>query len=325
MSESQIKETKTTSQIIKIVVIAAILVVLALLPLWGSSYMLSVAILVFLYMALGQMWNLLSGYSGLTSLGQQSFVGIGGYAVAIITQVYQLPIIVGFIVAAVVAILFALIISMPIFKMSGVYFSIGTWIIAEALYVFFVNWKFVNYGIGYPITVAYSIPMSGLYIASFIVGIGATIIVILILRSKLGLALMAMRDNPGAAEVRGVKLYKTKLICFLIASVWITIAGCLLFLNQAYIVPSSAFSIDWTIAMVFIVIIGGSGTIEGPIVGAVIYIILRQYLYSYPGISNIILGVIAIVIIIIAPKGIMGYVNNKFTLDIFSIRRRIKQ
>ena len=93
-------------------------------------------------------------------------------------------------------------------------------------------------------------------------------------------------------------------------------------MNQAYIKPTSAFSIEWTIAMTFMVIIGGIGTIEGPIVGALVYVLLRQYLYEFPGWSNLILGAIAIVIIIAAPKGIMGYLNGRFGWDIFSVRRR---
>ncbi|NLY70976.1 MAG: branched-chain amino acid ABC transporter permease [Clostridiales bacterium] len=327
MSIIEAKLNGRTSQIAiaKKIVAAIILITMGTLPFWGSGYLTNVFLLVFLYMSIGMMWNLLSGYAGLTSLGQQAFIGIGGYSVAVLTQVYKMSLIWGFVVGAVVGVVFALVISMPIFKMNGAYFTIGTWIIAEALYIFFVKWKFVNYGIGYPITAAYDIPMWGLYLASFAVGIGSIVIVALLLKSRLGLTLMAMRDDSGAAEVRGVKLYRTKLICYLIAAFWVTITGCLLFLNQAYIVPSSAFTIDWTIACVFIVIIGGIGTIEGPIVGAVIYVLLRQILYGFPGISNIILGIIAIVIIIAAPKGIMGYLNNKFNLDIFSIRRKIKK
>ena len=317
-------EKRNTAQIVKWAVIAAVLVFLFTGFAWGSSYVVNILRLFFLYLALAQMWNLLSGYTGLVSLGQQAFVGLGGYAVAVVTQVYKLPVILGVGTAIVVSIIFALVISLPIFKMKGVYFTIGTWIVAEALSIFFVNWGYVNYGIGYNITVAYKLVEEPIfYFASFGVGIGAVAIVYLILRSKLGLALMAMRDNESAAEVRGVKLYRTKLICFLIASTWIAIAGCMLAMNQAYIKPTSAFSIEWTIAMTFMVIIGGIGTIEGPILGALVYVILRQYLYEFPGWSNLILGAIAIVIIIVAPKGVMGYLNERFGWDVFSVRRSI--
>ncbi|SHI80445.1 branched-chain amino acid ABC transporter permease [Parasporobacterium paucivorans] len=325
MNRTEIKEARKTSPVIKPVIFAVIVLALISMPLWGSRYSLSVAVLVLLYLSLAQMWNLLSGYTGLTSLGQQAFIGIGGYAIAVTTQAYKMPLVAGFIVAGVVAVVFALVISAPIFKMSGVYFTIGTWIIAEALYIFFVNWKFVNYGIGYPITAAYRIRPEVMYWISLVVGLGSIVIVVLVLRSRLGLGLMAIRDNAASAEVRGVRLYRSKLIIFLIAAIWVAITGCLLFMNQAYIIPSSAFSIDWTIAMVFMVIIGGSGTIEGPVIGAIVYIILRQYLYNFPGISNIILGVIAIIIILIAPKGIMGFINKRFNLDIFSIRRKPKR
>ena len=103
------------------------------------------------------------------------------------------------------------------------------------------------------------------------------------------------------------------------------LAGIVMFINQIYITPKGAFSMDWTIVMVFIVIIGGLGTIEGPIVGAFIYVIINRILYNFPGYTNLILGIIAIVIIIIAPKGIMGYLGEKFKWDIFDIRRRLER
>ena len=325
MMEKIQKSTNSSSHMLKRIIFAVIAIFLLTFGFWGPQYAISVLVLIMLYMSLGQMWNLLSGYTGLTSLGQQAFVGLGGYSVAVICQKYSLPIILGFVVGAVVSVLFALLISMPIFKMNGVYFTIGTWIIAEALYVFFVNWGFVNYGIGYTITASRKLPIWGIYVMAVVLGLGSIVLVACILRSKMGLALMAIRDNTSAAEVRGIEIYKTKLTIFLIASFWIAMTGIVIFLNQAYIMPASAFSIDWTIAMVFIVIIGGSSTIEGPIVGAVVYIILRQILYNFPGISNIFLGVIAIVIILVAPKGIMGFVNHKFNLDLFGIRRQMKE
>lgn len=317
------REPTKTSRTIKYSVLAVILLLLASHPFWGSDYTINVFILMFLYLSLAQMWNLLGGYSGLVSLGQQAFIGIGGYAVAMLTQVYKMPIILGVGTAFVVTIIFALVISLPIFKMKGVYFTIGTWIIAEALGIFFINWLFVNSGIGYNITVAYRLSMTTFYYFCMAIGIGSIIIVYIILRSKLGLALMAMRDNESAAEVRGVKLYRTKLVCFIIAACWTAITGCALYLNLAYIKPASAFSIEWTVSMVFIVIIGGIGTIEGPIIGSIIYIILRQYLYNFPGFNNIILGAIAIIIIIAAPKGIMGFLHDRLGWDLFSVRRRI--
>ena len=292
---------------------------------WGSARLVSIVTLVMVYMAMAQVWNLLSGFAGLTSLGHQAFFGIGGYVLALTAQKFKISMWWSFLFAIVVCVVFALIISAPIFKMSGVYFTIGTWIVAEAICTLFLNWEFVNYGIGYTISAALKVPTWGLYLMSAILGIGMTALLVFLMRSKLGMSLRAIRDNTSAAEVRGIKIFNTKLIVFLISAAVMSLCGIVMYINQIYITPSGAFSIDWTIAMVFICIIGGSGTIEGPIIGAFVYVILNQILYNFPGYSNLIMGAIAVIVIILAPKGIMGYLGEKFHLDIFDIRRRLSR
>ena len=307
---------------VKMIVFLVVLAVLVSLPFWGGAYIINLVILVLLYTSFGQMWNLLGGYAGLVSLGQQSFIGLGGYALALISQKYGLPIFLAFIVAAVVSVLFALIISIPIFKMSGVYFTIGTWIVAECLALFFSTWAFVNYAQGYNITASYKMPIEVIYFIAFAVGVGSILVVFFILRSKLGLGLMAMRDNISAAEVRGVEIYRTKLKCFLISACITGVAGAAMYLYMGSIRTADGFGISWTISMVFIVIIGGIGTIEGPIIGAIIFVALRQFLFAFPGYSMVILGVIAIIIIMVAPKGIAGMISRKKDLQLFPTRRK---
>ncbi len=308
---------------VKPIILAASIALLISIPAWGGNYVINVMILVLLYTSLGQMWNLLGGYTGLVSLGQQSFVGIGGYALAMLSQVYKLPIVWGFLAAGVLSVVFALVTSIPIFKMKNVYFTIGTWILSECLRVIFLIWAFVNYGTGYNISATYTMSPSFIYYISLAVGIFSVAVVSFLLRSKFGLGLMAMRDNEAAAEVRGVELYKTKLKCYLISAFVTGIAGAAMYLNLAFIQPNAAFSIDWTVSMVFIVIIGGIGTIEGPIIGAIIFVLLRQFLYSFPGFSMLMLGVIAIIIMLVAPRGIMGFFNRRFGWDLFSVRRHL--
>ena len=307
-------------------VIVSCLVFLLLFPLWGERNALNILMLIFLYMALAQMWNLLGGYAGLVSLGQQIFVGLGGYSLAIVTRVYDMHYAVGFIVAGLVSVLFALVMSVPVFKMKGVYFTIGTWIVAEGLTLLFRNWGYVNYSIGYFITVtrSWQAPHQQMYYLAFAVVVMTFAVVYILLRSKTGLALMAIRDNDLAAEVRGISLYGTKLRCFLISSFMTGIIGAALYINQGQILPDAAFSIDWTISMVFIVIIGGMGTLEGPIIGAVIFVLLRQRLFSFPGYSMAILGILAILIVLIAPRGIMGTILDKTGFELFTARRRVK-
>ena len=151
-----------------------VLVVLGLitLPYWASRYWVLVVLLFSLNLALSQMWNLLAGYSGLISLGQQAFIGLGGYALAVFSIYYGFPIWLSIIIGGTVSVLFALLISAPIFRMRGVYFAIGTWTVAEILRILFSNWKYVGYGMGLFIKPAYELSFNTIYFAALGVGIG---------------------------------------------------------------------------------------------------------------------------------------------------------
>ncbi|HHY13361.1 MAG TPA: branched-chain amino acid ABC transporter permease, partial [Thermoanaerobacterales bacterium] len=254
----------------------AILAILISLPSWASEYTISVIMLISIYTAMAQMWNLLGGYAGLLSLGMQAFIGIGGYALAVFSVDYGVNIYISILLGGIFSVIFAFLISPALFKMSGVYFAIGSWVVAEALLLWFSNWKFVRYAQGINIVTAYHITTTQLYYVALVVGLLGVILVYALMRSKTGLALMAMRDNPSAAEIMGVELYITKLKCYLISSFMMGITGGAMYLYQAYILPSSAFSISWTVAMTFMVIIGGIGTMEGPIVGSILYVLLTH-------------------------------------------------
>jgi branched-chain amino acid transport system permease protein len=154
----------------------------------------------FLYLAMAQAWNLLGGYSGLVSLGQQSFIGLGGYTVAVLSLHYGVPLWLCLPAAGLVAVLFALVISIPLFRMRGAYFAVGSWIVSEALAIAFSNWAYVGYGSGLFIRPAYSLSLRQLYYIGMVVGIGAVGVVYCVLRSKLGLGLIAIRDNERVAE-----------------------------------------------------------------------------------------------------------------------------
>jgi branched-chain amino acid transport system permease protein len=147
-------------------------------------------------------------------------------------------------------------------------------------------------------------------------------LVYFVLRSKLGLGLMAMRDDETSSETLGVDIFRTKLICFILAAGVTGVASGVLYLQNIFIQPFSAFGIDWTVRLVFITIIGGIGTIEGPIIGSLIYVVLQQWLSEYPSVSLLILGVIAIGTILVAPKGIMGTIQERLGFEILSPRRK---
>ena len=306
----------------RLVGIALVVLGLISLPFWSSRYWVLVALLFSLNLALSQMWNLLAGYSGLISLGQQAFIGLGGYSLGVFSIYYGFPIWLSILFGGMISVLFALLMSAPIFRMRGVYFAIGTWTVAEVLRILFSNWKFVGYGMGLFIRPAYKLSFNTIYFTALGVGIASVALVYFILRSKLGLGLMAIRDEETASETLGVDIFRVKLNCFLISAGVTGIVSGVLYLHNIFIQPYSAFGIDWTVRLVFITIIGGIGTIEGPIIGSFLYVFLHQWLSEYPSVSLLILGVIAIAVILVMPKGIMGTIQEKLGFEILSPRRK---
>lgn len=311
-----------SSNRIRILVIVLLLASLASLPFWASRYMVSILLLICLYMTLASMWNLLAGYSGLISLGQQMFIGIGGYSLAVLSMYHGLPIFLSVFLGGLISVLLAVLISLPIFRMKGVYFAIGTWIIAEALGICFSNWGYVRYGMGLFIQPAYKLSMSTIYYAALVLCIGSIALIYLLLRSNLGLALMAIRDDDIASEAIGVNIFRCKFTCFLISAFITGMTAGVLYLNTIFIQPFEAFGIGWTVKLLFIVIIGGLGTVVGPIVGATVFVMLQQYLSEYVGFNLIILGTITILVIFFTPKGIVGTFQEKLGFEIFPIQRQ---
>ena len=304
------------------IIILSTLLVFATAPFWTSLYIVNLFILIFLYMSFASMWNLLAGYSGLVSMGQQMFIGLGGYTVAVLCMYYKAPLLLSIVSGGLMSGVLSILISLPIFRMKGVYFTIGTWIIAEILAISFSNWRYVRYGMGIFIQPAEKFNMTTVYFGALIICIGSFALVYFIIRSDLGLGLMAIRDDEVASEAIGINIFRCKFICFLISALVFGITGGVLYLNNIFIQPFEAFGIGWAVKLLFIVIVGGLGTMEGPIIGTLIYVLFQQFLSEYIGFNLIILGGITIIIIIFAPKGIVGILQSKFGLVLFPIHRQ---
>ena len=307
---------------IRLIFIVVLLAFLVTMPLWASRYAVNVGLLVCLYVTLASMWNLLAGYSGMVSLGQQMFIGLGGYTLAVSSMYFGVQIYLSVLFGGFTSVILAVLISMSVFRMKGVYFAIGTWVIAEALGICFSNWGYVKYGMGMFIQPAYKLSMSGVYYAGMILCVSSVALVFLLLRSNLGLALMAIRDDDQASEALGVNIFRCKFICFLISAFITGLAAGVLYLNAIFIQPFEAFGISWTVNLLFIVIIGGIGTVEGPILGAIIFVLLQQFLSEYVGYNMIIFGAITIGVIFFAPKGIVGTLQEKTGWELFPVRRQ---
>ncbi|OGO20685.1 MAG: hypothetical protein A2144_03505 [Chloroflexi bacterium RBG_16_50_9] len=293
----------------------AITVVLATFPLIGApqSWLLYL-FLFFIYLALANMWNLLAGYCGLISLCQPAFIGLGGYTLAILVWI-GLPLYVGLIAGAIVAALFAVLISIPVFRLSGIYFAVGTLIVPEILRIVFLIWRPVGgllygKGAGYAVKGATLVSSAETYWLALIICIGSVLLMRFILRSNLGLGLAAIRDNDGTAASVGINVFKSKLYSFVISAFITGLAGAAFYISQGFIEPTSAFNVKWTMILMLAPVIGGIRIEEGPAVGAIIVVILHFLLARYGGVSLLIQGIILIIIMLLAPQGIMGSIRR---------------
>ena len=311
------------------VVFLIILVGLIAMPWWAGRADLR-TMTEFLYvLALAQMWNLLAGYGGLVSVGQQGFIGIGAYALVVFSLHAGVNVFVAVLLGGLVAALVAIPTAAIVFRLRGAYFAIGTWVVAEVFRLLLANTSWLGGGSGVSITSAVKgIPRFWresitLWIAVAI-GVGSIVLVYLLLRSRYGLALTAVRDSEPASESLGVQVQRVKWGVYIASAFGCGLAGGLIFVTKLRISPDAAFTIDWTAIMFFVVVIGGIGTIEGPIIGALIYFLLRGLLADYDSWYLIVLGLIAVVLMLKAPKGIWGLISDRFDLRFFPVQRRVR-
>ncbi len=284
----------------------------------------------FLYtLALAQMWNLLAGYGGLLSVGQQGFVGIGGYCLVVFGLKLGLNPFLIVPLAGVVAALVAIPTAAVLFRLRGAYFAVGTWVVAEVFRLLVANNASVGGGSGTSITRTVSgigawwRESTTLWLA-LTLGAGATLAVYVLLRSRYGLALTAVRDSEAAAESLGISVKRVKWFVYLASAGGCGMVGALIFITKLRIAPEAAFSMDWTATMFFVVIIGGIGTIEGPILGAVIFFALREWLSDYGSWYLIVLGSVAVVFMLWFPRGVWGLLSRRFDLHFFPVQRRVQ-
>jgi len=217
-----------------------------------------------------------------------------------------------------VAALFAMLISIPIFRLKGIYFAIGTLVVPEILRFVFLLWKPVGgpldgLGRGYTVHGVAEVSSAQVYWFALAVAIASIFLMRYILRSKLGTGLAAIRDNDNTAASSGINVFNLKLYSFVIAAFVTGLAGTIFYIYQGFIEPMSAFSVRWLITIILATVIGGEGTEEGPIVGAIIVVVLYFLLARYAEISLIIQGIILVGIMLLAPQGIMGSIRRTRT------------
>jgi branched-chain amino acid transport system permease protein len=293
--------------------IAAIiaLTVLALLPLWPSQFMVASMILIFVYLACSEMWGFMAQHAGIISLCQQIFIGLGGYGLAIFSMLWGWPIWISVILVAIVGSIVAAALTVPLLRLRGIYLAIGSWVVAEIFLVFFNGWEYVGAGMGLVFRPAYSLSPIAICYCALAVGVSSIFLVYYFYHSKLGFGLRAIGCDEVASSEVGVNTFKCKAYCFIVAAFITTLAGSISLLNYAYLRATSAFDIDWTVNFIFISVIGGIGSIAGPIIGSIIFVAFEYSLSGYIGLSLFLQGVISIIILMFMPKGIWGSIAEK--------------
>ena len=282
----------------------------------------------FTLLALAQFWNLMLGYAGLISVGQQGYIGIGSYTLWLFADVLHIHPFISVIFAAIGGAIIALPAAILVFKLKGGYLAIGTWVIAEVLRLIVANIKRTGGGSGITIQAATKLGTSVRVPGSYWWGLAAALIAMAVtyflLRSRTGLGLKAIRDNDLAAESSGVNLWRMKLYTYVIAGAGCALVGAIVAIHLLRVQPAAAFSINWTGYLIFITVIGGIGTIEGPIIGTLIYFVLREWTTKYGEWYFIVLGLLAIVVTIWSPAGIYGYVVRKTNFFLFPLQRKVR-
>lgn len=308
-------------------VLGAILLAVAVtLPWWGGTVAMRSVVEISCYLVFASMWNLLAGYGGMVSIGQQGFLGLGGYFLFVFAQKMGINPFVSVALAAGVAALIAVPTSQFVFRLQGGYFAVGTWVMSEVFRLTFANVSSLGGGSGTSLTVMVGIPKETREMITYWMSLGSVVfavgLVYGLLRSRFGLALTAIRDSERAAATQGIDVKATKLIVYVLASFGAGLAGALYYLSNLRISPDVAFSVNWTAFSIFIVLIGGIGTIEGPILGALLFWLLNNYLSDYGSWYLIGLGLMAIVVITRWPQGIWGSLSAKVGWQLFPVQRR---
>jgi len=277
-----------------------------------------------LIFAMAQGWNLLCGYTGLLSFGHQAFIGLGSYVLYVVVNTGGVPPSPALIASAFASVAVGLVMWALLRHLRGAYFSIGIWVLADSLRLLFAQWEWVGSSRGIVLNPS-SINPSTFANDVFWLALGLALVtqlgVFALLRRRTGLALAAVRDNEAGAASVGIAVEHNQLVAFLTSAAICGTAGGIYYLSVLYVDPAGAFDIDWQIRILFIVIVGGVGTLEGPIIGTLIYFGLRELFREAGDIFLIFQGATAAIVMLVAPSGIWGLVQARTGFQLFPTRR----
>jgi branched-chain amino acid transport system permease protein len=277
-----------------------------------AEYAVDVLFLIFLYGAMATAWNYVGGFAGQVSFGHAAFLGIGAYATMILIQ-SNVSLWIAVPVSALLPGLYSLLIGIPAFRLRGPYFSIGTIGIGEATRLIALNLNGLTGGAS-GLTLANAPPKGVLYFAALALCAASIGVAVWIKSSRFGFALAAVRQDPDAAETLGVATTVAKTQALFLSACVLGVAGSIYALYYQFISPDSVFGFSTAISFVIMPIIGGVGTIAGPLIGAVIYTFVREQLTAllanFSNADLLAFGLLLIAIVVFEPRGILGLVDR---------------
>ena len=294
--------------------LAVTLTTLALYPLEATGYGVRVMLQLFMWIALAQSWNLISGLTGYVSFGHVAFFGTGAYTAGILIAKAGWPWLLASLAGGVMAMGFALLVGWPCLRLKGPYFAIAMLGLNEVLRVavsYYEGLTGGGNGLSLP-TLYASVPI---YYVMGLVAAGVTLLTYVIVTSRFGLRLMTIREDEVAAEAMGIDTFRYKLYAFLLSAVAPGIAGGLAARDQGYIEPISVFPLVTTITMIVMVLFGGKGTIWGPVLGAVILFAFQEVVWAkFIYLHQLLFGAIIVLVVLLMPRGILGVLQQKYNL-----------
>ncbi|GAB0117967.1 branched-chain amino acid ABC transporter permease [Acidisoma sp. 7E03] len=276
----------------------------------------------FVYALLAITWNALAGYGGLVSVGQQMFFGVGAYA-AIRLSGTGLPVYAALALGGVASAILAFAVSGLMLRLRGGEFAIGMWVLAALTQRLVSLDPIVQGSTGTSLLALNAFSPSAQRMNAYWFGLvamsGLALALFLLLRSRFGVAVQAIRDDESAARSVGVQVHRSKVILFVLSAFGAGLAGCVWLSASVSFQPNTYFGVQWTAAMIFMTLVGGIGTFEGPILGALIYFGIETG-FDADGVWYLIgVGVTAILVALLLPKGLWGWLEQRYALRLLPV------
>ena len=294
--------------------LAVVVIGLALYPMEATGYGIRFMLQLFMWIALAQSWNLISGLTGYVSFGHVAFFGMGAYTAGILIAKLGWPWLVASLAGGVMAMVLALVIGWPCLRLKGPYFAISMLGLNEVLRVAVSYYEGLTGG-GNGLSLPTLYASVQIYYVMGLLALGVTALTYVIITSRFGLRLMTIREDEVAAEAMGIDTFRYKVYAFLLSAVAPGIAGGLAARDQGYIEPISVFPLITTITMIVMALFGGKGTIWGPVLGAVALFTLQELVWArFPYIHPLLFGAIIVAVVLMMPRGILGVLQQKYNL-----------